>query len=41
MQNGTVSWFSKKLGYGFITGDDGQEIFVHHSSILMEGFKYL
>ena len=41
MQHGTVKWFEKGRGYGFIAGDDGVEVFVHHSSILMKGFKHL
>lgn len=41
MRNGVVKWFSKSRGFGFIVGDDGKEIFVHHSNILMEGYKYL
>ena len=36
---GTVKWFSRKKGYGFITGEDGQDYFVHYSSIVDEG-KY-
>ena len=41
MQHGTVKWFSKGKGYGFLAGDDGKDVFVHHSNILMEGYKYL
>ena len=41
MPKGTVKWFNEKKGYGFITQEDGQEIFVHFSSINMPGFKTL
>ena len=41
MQHGTVKWFNKDRGYGFLVGDEGKDVFVHHSNILMEGFKYL
>lgn len=41
MQNGTVKWFDPVKGYGFITGDDGKDAFVHQSNILMKGFRFL
>lgn len=41
MKNGTVKWFNAQKGYGFITAEDGSEIFVHYSGILAEGFKTL
>lgn len=38
---GKVKWFSKQKGYGFIEGEDGQDIFVHFSSIKGDGFRTL
>ncbi len=41
MAQGTVKWFNDQKGFGFITTSDGRDYFVHHSSILGEGFKTL
>lgn len=38
---GTVKWFDSSKGYGFITGENGQDVFVHFSAIQMDGFKTL
>jgi CspA family cold shock protein len=41
MPRGQVKWFDPKKGYGFIFGPEGQDVFVHYSHILAEGFKAL
>lgn len=39
--SGTVKWFSQEKGFGFVTREDGTDIFVHHSGITGRGFKTL
>ena len=41
MAKGTVKWFSNQKGYGFITTEDGKDVFVHHTAIKGDGYKTL
>lgn len=41
MKNGTVKWFNASKGFGFITDEEGNDIFVHFSALQMDGFKVL
>lgn len=41
MAKGRVKWFNDQKGFGFITVEDGTEVFVHHTAIKMDGFRTL
>ena len=41
MKTGVVKWFNNEKGYGFIENPDGEDIFIHYSSILSDGYKTL
>jgi CspA family cold shock protein len=41
METGTIKWFNRTKGYGFIQREEGEDVFVHYSAIAMDGFKTL
>ncbi len=41
MMNGTVKWFNAEKGYGFVTTEDGEDVFAHFTQIQKDGFRTL